>query len=331
MLALLHHGNPGDAGVHLAHVADPHPPGAGEVTVTLLAAGLNRHELFQIDRRTPNDAPQILGADGTGSVTAIGSDVPTDLLNTTVLLDPCIGWESDDMIPAVPAMLGDPYPGTFAQRVTVPATNVYPVPDHLSTVEAACLGLSAATAYRGLFTKGGLRKGEHVVVTGFSGGVGPLATALAVAVGAEVTVTTRTTRHRERAERLGAHHVIADPDSFDEQLTRRADIVFDGVGARSIGPALRALRPGGRLVTYGATTGAGAEISLRDLFFTQVDIRGTSMANQQDFAAMLSMVTTHRIAPAVDHVAGLRDAAGEIEKSRSSAGFGKTVFTMEEL
>ncbi|WFR74582.1 zinc-binding alcohol dehydrogenase family protein [Prescottella defluvii] len=126
-------------------------PASGEVRVAVAAAGLNRHELFLIDRRDENSAPLVIGADGVGTIDAVGAGVDGRLRGRSVLINPCLGWPRTDEVPEVPEILGGPRPGTFAEFVCVPERNVHPVPAHLSVHEAAALGLAGLTAYRGLF------------------------------------------------------------------------------------------------------------------------------------------------------------------------------------
>lgn len=328
MIAATHATRRGVAGMSVTDLPPP-SPAAGEVRVALAAAGLNRHELFLIDRRGEGSAPLVIGADGVGTIDRVGAGVDGTLCGRSVLINPCLGWPRTDEVPEVPEVLGGPRPGTFAEYVCVPERNVHPVPAHLSVHEAAALGLAGLTAYRGLFSRARLRDGEHVVITGISGGVAPIALAMAVAAGAEVTVTSRSRASADRALALGATHAVVGNDSFDSALSRPADVVFDGVGAAAFPAAVRALRPGGRLVTFGATTGAEVPVSLREVFFRQIEIIGTSMGSEEEFAEMLDFVVRHSIRPVVDSVRPLTDAPAALAEMAHAAGFGKIVFSTE--
>ncbi|WP_430333138.1 zinc-binding dehydrogenase [Rhodococcus sp. ACT016] len=328
MIAATHAGLPGAAGMSVTELPTP-TPAAGEVRVALAAAGLNRHELFLIDRRAEGSEPLIIGADGVGTIEAVGAGVDGRLRGRSVLINPCLGWSRTGEVPEVPEILGGPRPGTFAEYVCVPERNVHPVPPHLSAHEAAALGLAGLTAYRGLFSRARLRAGEHVVVTGISGGVAPLALAMAVAAGAEVTVTSRSRAAADRALELGATHAVVGNEDFDSALARPADVVFDGVGTAAFDAAVRALRPGGRLVTFGATTGADVSMSLREIFFRQIEIIGTSMGSEEEFGDMLDFVTRHSIRPVVDSIRPLPDAPAVLADMAHAGGFGKIVFSTE--
>lgn len=329
MLAATHADLPGAAGMSVTELPTP-SPAAGEVRVALAAAGLNRHELFLIDRREKGAEPLVIGADGVGTIDAVGAGVDDGFGGRSVLINPCFGWPRTDEIPELPEILGGPRPGTFAEYVCVPAQNVHSVPAHLTVHEAAALGLAGLTAYRGLFSRARLRAGEHVVVTGISGGVAPLALAMAVAAGAEVTVTSRSRAAADRALELGASHAVVGNADFDSALTRPADVVFDSVGTAAFAAAVRGLRPGGRLVTFGATTGADVPMSLREVFFRQIEIIGTSMGSEGEFADMLDFVARHSIRPVVGTVRPLTDAPAVLAEMAHAGGFGKVVFSMDK-
>ncbi|MFI6285202.1 zinc-binding dehydrogenase [Streptomyces sp. NPDC051018] len=166
-----------------------------------------------------------------------------------MIIDPTIGWESPAGVPEVPGILGGPADGTFAEYVVVPARNALPRPAHLDWTEAAALPLSAVTAYRALFTRGGLRAGEHVLLPGIGGGVATIALAMAKAVGATVSVTSRSEDKLRRARELGADHLVHSGADWARELERPVDLVVDSIGSATSGSCLAVLRPGGRLVT----------------------------------------------------------------------------------
>lgn len=324
MQALVHSGTPGPGGLRMAEVPRP-DIGADDVLLEVAAAGLNRHDLFQIDAHTDDD-PRIVGADAVGTVVATGIDAGQEHIGQRVLVNPCLRWPDTADVPEVPAILGGAVQGTFADYVRVPADNIHPVPAHLSDIEAAALPLAGLTAYRALFTKGRLRPGHHVVITGATGGAGTVALAMAVAAGAEVTVITRYRGNVAQATELGATHVVAGAVDFDAHLHAPADLVLDSVGAETFPAALRAVRPGGRIITFGATTAPDITLSLRDLFFRQISIEGTSMGSAPEFDRMLAFVTDHALAPVVRTHRPLGEAPDAFREMAAGHGFGKTVF-----
>ncbi|MGC0366138.1 zinc-binding alcohol dehydrogenase/oxidoreductase [Rhodococcus sp. 27YEA15] len=322
MRALVHSGRSGVDGLEIRQVPQP-VPGPDEVLVNVMAAGLNRHELFVVDARSGDESPHIVGADAAGVISGGGADE-----GRTVLINPCIGWDVTDDVPEVPTILGGPLQGTFAEYVAVPAVNVHQIPRHLSVHEAAALPLVGLTAYRALFTKGNLSAGDHLVITGASGGAAVMALSMAVAAGAEVTVVTRSAQNAQKALAAGAAHAVVADNEFDRKLTRPADLVLDGVGAVTVPAGLRALRPGGALISFGATTTPDLELSLREVFFRQISLLGSSMGSAPEFLAMLEFVSEHSITPVVHSVRPLEEAADAFRAMASGEGFGKTVLTM---
>lgn len=325
MRAVVHAHDAGLDGIRVSEVPVP-SVGAGEVLVAVEYAGLNRHELFTALRRETSPSALILGADGAGSVAAVGADVREFVLGDSVLINPTVNWPTREPVPEHPSILGGRLPGTFAEYVVVPAANLHTPPTHLSDPERGALGLAAVTAFRALCTVGELRAGEHVLIPGIGSGVGLLALDLAVALGAEVTVTSRSEAKRQFALTRGAARAVATNDISRERLMRPVDLIIDTIGADSVPAGLSVLRPGGRLVTLGATTGAEFGLSLRELFFRQLSIRGTSVGSAEEFRDMLSAVAEHRIRPVIDGVVPLHDAPAAMRASLAGAGQGKTVF-----
>ena len=329
MQAVVHTGTAGVDGIRLARVPVP-APDAGEALVEVEYAGLNRHELFTALRRDGSGALQILGADAAGHVVALGPGTTGVALGDAVMIDPTLNWPTREPVPEHPAILGGSVPGTFAEFVAVPVGTLHTPPAHLSGPERGSLGLAAVTAYRALFTVGQLQPGEHLLVPGIGSGVGLCALDLAVAAGAEVTVTSRSAEKRKFALARGAARAVPTEDLESDRGTRPVDLAVDTVGAASVAAALRLLRPGGRLVSLGATTGADVQLSLRDLFFRQISIRGTSVGSAEEFREMLEYVARHGIRPVIDSLHPLNGAPQAMRDSLAGAGQGKIVFHTSE-
>ncbi|MFI1825805.1 zinc-binding dehydrogenase [Streptomyces sp. NPDC020412] len=302
--------------------------GPGEALIRLRAAGLNHRDLFVAEARSPGDAPLVLGADGAGIVAAVGTGTALSV-GDEVIVDPTVGWERAAEVPELPEILGGPRDGTFAQYVVVPARNALPKPGHLDWAEAAALPLAAVTAYRALFTRGGLRSGEHVLLPGIGGGVATFALAMAKAVGAEVTVTSRSEDKLRRARDLGADRAVGSAADWGAELGRSVDLVVDSVGSATFDTALGTLRAGGRLVTLGATTGPDVALSLRELFFRQISVIGTSMGSAEEFSDMLRLVAEHRIRPVVHGAFPLAEGPQALAALAQGRQFGKLVLTVD--
>ncbi|GAA2721471.1 zinc-binding dehydrogenase [Streptomyces luteosporeus] len=325
MRAVIHHGQPGTSGLRPAEVADPEPR-TGWVRVRLRAAGLNHRDLFLMDERTGAEAPFVPGSDGAGIVDAVGEGVSGVREGDEVLINPALGWEHAHDTPVVPEILGGPADGTLAECVVVPACNLARKPAHLSWPEAAALPMGALTAYRAVFTRGGLRRGEHLLVPGVGGGVGGWALLLGKAAGARVTVTSRKADKRDHAVRLGADRALDTAADWAAELGGASvDLVVDGVGPAVFGQYPKVLRPGGRVVLFGATTGTDLHVPLRELFFHQFSLLGTSMGSAEEFRQMLAFVEQHRIRPVVDSVYTLENVAEAYEQMVAGTQFGNIV------
>src|ERR1700735_128452 len=173
------------------------PPGRpGWVTVALRASALNWHDVLVRQGRYGSPLPHIIGADGAG--------VPTDTGEEVVIL-PSLNWGDREEVPASGwEILGDRTPGTYADLVSVPADCLAPKPRGLNWAEAAALAVGGLTAYRALFVRGRLQRGESMLVVGAGGGIATTAIALAVAAGASITVTSSSAETIERAVAAGA-------------------------------------------------------------------------------------------------------------------------------
>lgn len=299
-------------------------PGPGEIVVTMRAAALNHRDVFITQGLYPNIVlPCILGADGSG-----------DAGGSRVLIDPLLGWGPDRRVwnPEA-AILGMPRPGTFAELLCVPEQNVHGIPEHLSYDEAAALPLAGVTAYRALFYRGELREGETLLVTGIGGGVQTFALLFAKAAGARVVVTSGSDEKLERARELGADAGVnyQDDPQWHKSVKKAAggpiDMAIDSAGGETFARATQIVRPGGRVVTYGGTTG-DANLKMFPVFWNHLDVRGSSMGSPADFSEMLDFVEHHQIHPVIDRVYGMDDAVAAAERMSHAEQFGKIVLTI---
>lgn len=271
----------------------------GWTRVRVHAASLNPHDLWTLRGvgHDPENIPIILGCDVAGT-TEDGREVVV----YPVLGDPDAGGGDETFDPRR-ALLSETIDGAFAEVISVPDRCVLPKPAHLSMEEAACLPVVWGTAYRMLFTRAGLRAGDRVLVQGASGGVGSAAIALARAAGARVYATSRTEDKRAFALRQGAHEVV----ETGQRLPERVDLVVETVGEATWGHSLRCLRPGGTVVTCGATTGTAPDPELGRLFFQQLSVIGSTGCTRPEFESMLRFVAANELRPPIDRVLGLED------------------------
>lgn len=287
-------------------VADP-KPGEGEVNVELAAAALNWHDcLVRMGQYPTIPLPHIPGGDGAGRRTDTGEPV---------LILPSLNWGADQRGPSAGfSILGDFTEGTYAELVTVPEENLRPIPSGWSMAEAAALPLAGVTAYRALFTRGALAAGETVLVLGAGGGVATIAVALARMAGARVLVTTSSPAKLEQAKSVGADGgaLYTEPDWVQAIRAMTGDVgvdlVVDSVGS-TWPDALSTLRVGGRLVAFGATGSSSTRVDVRQFYFGQWSILGTTMGSPTDFAGLLDLVASDQSwRPTVDRTYPLADA-----------------------
>ena len=307
-------------------------PGPGEVLVHLKAAALNHRDVWiRLGRQLADRLPLILGSDGAGVVAEAGPGVGDLRSGQPVVINPSLEWgDREDRSSPAFRILGGPDPGTYAEFVVVPAGNVFPKPSPLSFEEAAAMPLASLTAWRAVVTRGQVRPGEQVVVLGIGGGVATFALQIARQAGASVIATSSSDAKLLRARELGADLTINYTSApWDEVVLKHtgggADVIIDSVGKATWEKALRALRPGGRLVTFGATTGPTTEVSIRTVFWNQLSILGTTMGSPREFSAMLALYEAGRLKPVVDCVLPLRDASEAHRRMDAGEQFGKLV------
>jgi zinc-binding alcohol dehydrogenase/oxidoreductase len=310
-------------------------PGPNEVLVELQAAALNHRDLWIRRGQYAGIAlPAILGSDGAGRVVEVGARAQDRLLGQHVVINPCLDWGDDNRVQGPNfRLLGMPDPGTLAEFVIVPVANVYAKPSNLSFVEAAALPVAGLTAYRAVFTRGCLRSGETVLVTGAGGGVATFATQMAANVGARVFVTSASEVKRAKARQLGAEMAFDHsnpywPDEVRRYLGHGVDVVIDGAGGSAFSMSLKVLQPGGRLVNYGATLGPAKDAEVRRIFWKQLTVLGTTMGTPSEFEGILKLYSDN-LRPVIDSEYALADIAQAQLQMESGAQFGKIILTMD--
>lgn len=306
--------------------------GRGEVVVRIQAAALNHRDYWILQGQYAGIVyPCTPGSDGAGAVESVGPGVDPAVVGRSVIINPSFGWGHSAAAQGPEfSILGLPRAGTLAERIVVPVAQVSPVPGHLAWNEAAALPLAGLTAYRALFTRAGLRAGEKVLITGIGGGVSLIALQMAVAAGAEVSVTSSDPTKRARAAALGAVHGFdyTQPDwSRGAAAGGPYAVVLDGAGGPGFDALIDLAAPGARLVTYGATRGNPSALALRKVFWRQLSLLGSTMGSPDDWAAMLAFVTLHRIMPVVSSVHSLAEAAEAFRRMGRGEQFGKLVLT----
>ena len=309
---------------------DPRP-GPGQAVVRLHAAALNRRDVWiRKGQYAGIKVPIILGSDGAGAVAEVGAQVDRAWTGREVVIDPTINWGSDERAQdSAFTILGLPADGTYAELVVVPATNLYPKPAQLSWEETAAVPLASLTAYRAVVTRARVQAGETVLITGIGGGVATAALTMATQLGAKVYVTSGHESKIEAARRLGAmggvnHRKDDWVKTLVAEIGSRPDVIVDGAGGETFNRGLDALKPGGRLVSYGSTLGAAQNVEVRRIFWKQLNVLGSTMGSPADFGAMLKLYESG-MKPVVDKVFPLEQASDAHIRMEAGDQFGKIV------
>ena len=291
----------------------------GWTTVQVKAASLNHHDLWSLRGVGLREEalPMILGCDAAG-LDEDGNEVVVH----AVISDPA--WTGDETLDPRRSLLSERHQGTFADAVVVPRRNVVPKPASLSFEEAACLPTAWLTAYRMLFTQGGLKAGDSVLVQGAGGGVATALIALARAGGLRVWATSRDESKRSKALELGAHEFF---DS-NAKLPGKVDAVMETVGRATWSHSIRSLRPGGAIVISGTTSGPKLDdAELTRIFFLQLRVIGSTMGTRAELASLVQMLDATGVRPLIDRTLPMEKAADGFAAMADGDVFGKVVFT----
>jgi NADPH:quinone reductase-like Zn-dependent oxidoreductase len=312
-----------DGGPEVLRYEDaPDPvPGTGQVLIELRAASLNHLDVW-IRKGLPSvSKPRILGADGAGVVVSGDGFAPGE----RVVINP--GRELGN---GKISVVGEHSDGTHAELIAVPASQVYPLPDEIDFEAAAAFPLVFETAYRMLVTKAQLQEDEWVLVWGIGGGVSTATLAIAKALGGRVIVTSSSPHKLERARELGAdaafNHETDDVVAGVKEVTGGgAHVVVDDVGEATWKRTLDAARPEGRVCVCGATTGPNPPANLHRIWWKQLTVFGSTMGSRADFEAVYDLVSSGRVAPVVDAVFPLAEAAAAHQRLEAGEQLGKIV------
>ncbi len=317
----------------------PEPsPGPGEVRVELRAAALNHLDIFVRNGIPDVPLPQIPGGDGAGVVDAVGEGVTALVPGGRVLLQPglyCGGCEycraGEQSLCVSYRILGEHVAGTFAERIVVPARNAFSIPEGMSFAEAAAFPLAYQTAWRMIVGRAAVRPGETVLVHGVGGGAAGAALEIALLCGARVLATTSGEEKMRQAREAGAELVVDYRTEDVVAAARRhtgkrgVDVVVDTVGEATWTSSLKAVARGGRIVTCGATSGPNPKEEMRLIFWKQITILGSTMANDREFRALLAAVAAGKLRPRIDSVLPLSQAAAAYSLMESGKQHGKIV------
>ncbi len=302
-----------------------------DVLVKVKAAALNHRDEWCRQGLYPGLQDGIvLGSDGAGVVERTGGMVDTAMVGREVIINPAMNWGDDPKVQSKDfKILGMPDHGTLAEYVKVNVDRLYDKPKSFTWEEAAALPLGGLTAYRAVMVQGRLEAGEKVLVTGFGGGVAQFAAQIAIAAGAEVYVSSSSAEKLAVAKQLGAKGGFNyNQESWTKDALAQVagfDLIIDSAMGDTLSDLIKVLKPGGKIVLYGATKGNPPVLDARKVFWNQIQIIGTTMGTDNDFESMISFVEKKNIRPIIDHIYEPEQAVEAFEKMKEGKQLGKLV------
>ena len=301
--------------LEVGQVDEPDVPD-GWALVDVKAVSLNHHDVWSLRGvGLPEERlPMILGCDAAGL-----DEKGDEVIVHAVIGDP--EFPGGEIIDPGRTLLSELHPGTLAERVAVPRRNLVPKPESLSFDEACCLPTAWLTAYRMLFDRSGLKPGQTVLVQGAGGGVASAAIELGRAAGYRVWATSREERKRDFALECGAHAAFES----GARLPEKVDVVLETVGKATWGHTLRSLKPGGRVVIAGATSGHDPAAELNRVFFKELEIVGSTMGTLEDLHNLVSMIDATGIRPRIDKTFPLAEVGEGLRALAAGDVLGKIV------
>ncbi|HSA99611.1 MAG TPA: zinc-binding dehydrogenase [Anaerolineales bacterium] len=340
MKAVLFHQHGGPEVLEYADFPTPEPK-PGEALIRLHAAALNRMDVM-VRNGWPGlklEMPHINGADGAGEVVALNGVAAGSAglkVGDHVVIDANLGCgrcefclAGKDNMCREWHLLGETVRGTYAEYVALPVKQLYRLPDDFDFHQAAAAALVYQTAWHSLVKRGGLQKGETVLVVGAGGGVNTASVQIAKYIGAQVLVIGSNAEKLKMAESLGADVLIDRSKEedwskavFTATNKRGVDVVVDNVGTTFM-QSLRALRKGGRLLTVGTSGGPRFEIDNRYTFAKHLSILGSTMSPLSDFKEVMELIVAGKLKPVLDGTYPLREAAAAQERLWRNESFGK--------
>jgi alcohol dehydrogenase len=329
-----------DRKLELADLPDPAPPGSGEVQVRVKAVALNHLDLwgFRGMAFAKRQLPLVVGAEASGEIAHIGAGVaglkPGDKVvmygaRTCGVCAACREGR-DNLCENVGGIMGFHIDGFARDMVNMPARLTVPVPQGVSTRDAACAPIAFGTVEHMLFDNARLKPGETILVHSGGSGIGSVAIKMAKALGCTVITTIGDDAKADKAKALGADHVINYKTERFEGVTRKltgkkgVDVVFEHVGGEGFNGSLLCLKRGGRLVTCGSTAGPTVTINLMQLFQQQYKIFGSFGCSIGNIRDSLSKIAAG-MAPIIDSEFALADFEKGLARIESRQVFGKVI------
>jgi len=318
-------------GMTLADIPKP-SPSQGQCLVRLKYAALNRRDYWISKGMYPGiKNGVVLGSDGMGIVEE-GSE---DWVGKEVLINPNINWGDDlEVQSSSYSILGTPENGTLSEYIVVDSDRLVQKPKYLSEEAAASIPLAALTAYRACVTKAQIRASHKVLITGAGGGVSQFAAKIALALGAQVYVTSGDNNKIDTCMAFGVNGGFNYKEEkwWKEALksTGTFDRIIDSGGGQALNDCIKIVSPGGKIIVYGATGGKVDAFDIHRLFWSQASIVGSTMGNDEEFLEMVNFFSKHQIQPSIDKVFSITEYADAISRFEDASQFGKIVVAIRD-
>lgn len=310
---------------------DTPKPGIGQALIRIHTAALNRRDQWIREGKYPKIVlPALLGSDGCGIVESVGDEINAAWIGKRVIINPNNDWGDNPLVQDRHYhILGMPTNGTLAEYIVVNMDRLHEAPSFLNDAAAGAIPLGGLTAYNALINKGGLSSDKKVLISGVGGGVAQFAFQFALAVGAPVWVTSGKENVLNTCLELGAQGAVSyrDKDAVKNMAKKAGgfDIIIDSAGGDGLDLLLSTLAGGGRLVLYGATNGLPTSLNLRNIFWNQLSLMGSTMGSDEDFTNMIAFVKQHQILPIIDKIFPLSNAVDAFDRMKDGEHFGKIV------
>lgn len=322
-------------------LADLDRVGKGELLVQTRASALNHMDIW-VGMGIPGvdlSYPRVSGCDACGVVEKVGEGVDEDWIGKRVIFNAAVqvhrhrkpGEPTGATLAPEYELIGEHHHGAHRERFVIPASHAAVVADGVSDQDAAAFGLTALTAYSMMVTKGGLRPGQSVLITGIGGGVALAALAIAKWMACPVVVTSRHQWKLDRAVELGADHTVLDEgqdwsrDVRSWTAKRGVDMAVDSIGKPTHLNCIKSLARGGAFVTPGNTGGPKIESDQARIFWNQLRIFGSTMGTPDEFQEVVALLNAGSLRPVVDSVHPWKRAREAWERLEAQEQFGNIV------
>jgi alcohol dehydrogenase len=296
---------------------------AGQALVEVEACGLNYMDVFVLHGMPdlPTEMPRIPGGDVAGTVREVGEGVSAHWIGKRVVLFPRFPGGG---------VLGEHGNGGLCEYIAVDARQLIEIPEGVTFREAAALPIAYGTSHRMLFTRGGLRKGEKVLILGASGGVGVSCLQFAKMAGAEVYAVTSSDEKAAKLKALGADHSIVSTGDFSKAVwaasgKKGVDVAVNFTGGDTWIPTQRCMAVHGRILTCGSTVGHICKIDVRFVWFREIEIIGSRAYLPEDIKACLRFVSERTLSPVIEKELRLEEAAEGVRMLEERRVFGKII------